>query len=107
MKRIRKQFLQAGSVKDTERWEKEIKEALHETNLANMKGLKISRQPPPKLAPVNLLCPSIPPQGLTIDKLIEMQGPPIEHDAYRRKRKRKKGEDESKCFNLHPLAFLT
>ena len=102
IKRIRKKFLQAGSVKDMERWEKEIQEALHETKLANTKGLKISRQAPPKPVPVNLPSPSIPPQELTIDKLIEIQGPPIEHDAYKRKRKRKKGEDESMYLKLHP-----
>jgi transcription factor C subunit 3 len=94
IERIHKQFLQAGSVKDVDRWVKEIQVALRETDLASMKGLKMSSKqsqslPRPVPSPPTIQ-PSASQDVLSIEDLIEMQGPPLDHDAQNRKRKRKR-----------------
>ncbi len=100
IERIHKQFLQAGPIKGADHWEKEIEAALHETDLAGMKSLKLSRQPLPGPSPVPIAPPASQPE-LAIDKLIEMQGPPINHDVYNRKRKRKEDGNRKSCYNFH------
>lgn len=91
IERIHKQFLQAGSIKDVDHWEKEIHVALRETDLANIKGLKMpSRQSIARPAPP--IRPSTP--QISIENLIEMQGPPLEHGTQKRKRER-----ESQPYN--------
>lgn len=97
IERIHKQFLQAGSIKGTDHWEKEIEAALHETDLAAMKSLKLSRQPLPGPAPVLITPPASQPE-LAIDRLIELQGPPIDHNVYNRKRKRKEDGNRKSCY---------
>jgi transcription factor C subunit 3 len=89
IERIHKQFIHAGSIKNMDRWEREIQAALRETDLASIKGLKIpSRQSLPKPSPSTLtIQPSASQNALSIENLIEMQGPPLEHDNQRRKRK--------------------
>lgn len=96
IERIHKQFLQAGSIKNSDHWKKEIETALHETDLANMKSLKPQRQSVPGPRPVPITPPTSQPE-LAIDKLIEKQGPPIHHDMNNRKRKRR---EDVKCRSL-------
>jgi len=93
IERIHKQFLHAGSIQDLGRWEKEIQKALRETDLASIKGLKISsKQSLPRPGPTVTVQPSASQDVLSIERLIEMQGPPLEPDAQNRKRKRRRDD---------------
>jgi hypothetical protein len=91
VERIHKQFLHAGSIKDVDHWEKEIQAALRETDLASNKTLKRSpRQSLPRPGPSTITTqpqPSASQDVLSIENLIEMQGPPLEPVAQKRKRK--------------------
>jgi len=88
LERIKSRFVQAGSVKNVEKWQKEIQDALHESGLAVASGLKLpSRRVfvrPPKTASKSAFGGSS-----SIYDLIESQGPPLERDPPIRKRKRK------------------
>lgn len=100
IERIHKQFLQAGSMKDMDRWQKEILAAFRETDLATFKGLKIGlKQPPPRPAPSAVtIQPSVPQDTLSIESLIEMQGPPLTQNR-ERKRKNRRETGMYGCFN--------
>jgi len=88
IERIHKQFLHAGSIQDLDRWEKEIQMALRETDLASINGLRISsKQSLPRAVPPVTVQPSASQDVLSIEDLIEMQGPPLEPNAQNRKRK--------------------
>jgi transcription factor C subunit 3 len=97
IERIHKQFLQAGSIKDTDRWEKEIQAALRETDLASIKALKTPSRPSlprPAAASAVTAQPSPHKDVLTIEDLVEMQGPPLDQGSQNRKRKRKNRRDD-------------
>lgn len=101
MERVRVQFLQTGYGKDASRWEREIQSVLHEADLATSKGLKISH----KRVPLNRQPLAQPtgtpaaPSEVTIQDLIELQGPPEKYAVT--KRKRKKDESTGKVIYHH------
>ncbi|KAF9523601.1 hypothetical protein CPB83DRAFT_821291 [Crepidotus variabilis] len=92
--RVRKQYLKAGSVMDEAKWVKEIQAALHETDLASTRGLKISSRP--VLRSLNETAPVSQTQTSTSEPsvydLIEKQGPPIDHDSVLRRKRTKETE---------------
>lgn len=103
--RVRNRFLQTGSTKDIEKWEKQINDAVREAGVVAMKTLKTSakrnstdkhilpmilRDSHPQV--IEVPCPSI-------KTLIEQQGPPILHQKEGAKRKRK-----SSAINEDPRA---
>ncbi|KAF8203137.1 hypothetical protein BJ912DRAFT_1018924 [Pholiota molesta] len=98
MERVRVQFLQTGYGKDASRWEREIQSVLHEADLATSKGLKIShtrvtlnRQP--LAQPTGTIAAS---SEVTVQDLIELQGPPEKYAVTKRKRKKDESTDEQK-----------
>jgi len=93
IERIRSQFIQSGSVKDTSKWEKDIQAALHEANMASTKGLKINTKRPITVRPVVQPPVVSGPQETSITELIELQGPSTQPKA-KLKRKRKKDTSE-------------
>ncbi|KAF8973687.1 hypothetical protein BDZ97DRAFT_1900484 [Flammula alnicola] len=92
VERVRVQFLQSGSIKDVSRWEKEIRAALHEADLASSKGLKISnkRVPSDRQPLIHSTGVSTAPSETSIQALIDLQGPPTQSANVSVKRKRKK-----------------
>jgi hypothetical protein len=106
MERVRVQFLQTGYGKDASRWEREIQSVLHEADLATSKGLKIShtrvtlnRQP--LAQPTGTIAAS---SEVTVQDLIELQGPPEKYAVT--KRKRKKDESTGKAIYHHSSVFI-
>ncbi|CAA7259955.1 unnamed protein product [Cyclocybe aegerita] len=96
IERVRQSYLQAGSVKDITKWEKEIRSTLREAELVSSTGLKM----PTKLFLGKHLSNAHPASStavhaeMSIHELIDLQGPPIEHDPPKAKRKRKKDSEE-------------
>ncbi|KAF8167796.1 hypothetical protein B0H34DRAFT_644725 [Crassisporium funariophilum] len=108
--RIRIQFLQAGSTKDP-KWDREIQAALREAELASAKILKLTTKGhlEPKATNKHLLVASgnttSTPSSSTlsvetpIQTLIELQGPPIQHERIKGKRKRKQHDSYTGMSN--------
>ena len=93
VERIRKRFLQAGSIKDF-KWEKEIQAALREAEIANSKMPKLIKHttPLPRSAPVGAQSTSVARPETSIQALIDLQGPSL---PVKEKPKRKRKRDES------------
>ena len=90
IERLRTQFLQSGSVKDTSRWDKEIRAALREADLVSNKALKItSRRPLPVRPVLSEPVVTTTTTDSSIQSLIELQGPPLQEVKPPVKRKRK------------------
>ncbi|KAF9056480.1 hypothetical protein BJ165DRAFT_1433822 [Panaeolus papilionaceus] len=104
--RIKSRFLQAGTVKDVSKWEREIHAAIREADLASAKVLKISNKshnqrhvtrsatsspPPSSSAGSHFTAPAHEPSS--IHALISSQGPPISHERVNKKRQRKKAAE--------------
>lgn len=88
VKRVHKQFLQASSTQDTEKWERDVLTAVHEADMAQL--FKVSNGPP--IAQVPLLFPQIVlnPLEPSVEDLIRRQGTPAEPQGPLNKRKREK-----------------
>ncbi|KAF9478011.1 hypothetical protein BDN70DRAFT_809556 [Pholiota conissans] len=89
MERVRAQFLQSGYGMDIGKWEREIQSVIREADLAS-KSLKIShkrtpfiRQPLSQPAGIH-----VAPSEVSIQELIELQGPPEKYAITKRKRKK-------------------
>jgi hypothetical protein len=110
--RVRNRFVQTGSTKDIEKWEKEIHNAVREAGLVAMKTLKTSakrnstdKRNLPMILPdshpqvIEVSCPSV-------KTLIEQQGPPILHQKEGTKRKRKSSAINEGTFSFASLWHL-
>ena len=93
VERIRKRFLQAGSIKDF-KWEKEIQAALREADLASTKMPKLAKHTTlqPRSAPVGAQSTSVTLPETSVQALIDLQGPSL---PMKEKSKRKRKRDES------------
>ncbi|PPQ63697.1 hypothetical protein CVT24_004277 [Panaeolus cyanescens] len=99
---VKTRFLQAGSVKDTAKWEREIQAALREADLANSKRFRMFRPQSQQQVPRSATSSPPPPSSVgsqpatptnydptSIQALILSQGPPINHERTSKKRHRK------------------
>lgn len=95
IERIRGQFLQAGCVSDHTKWHRDIRAALREAELATSKGLKIQykRAPLYRRPPTQSSAMHMPSSEVSIQELIELQGPPEQYASVPVRRKRKKEDD--------------
>ena len=93
VERIRKRFLQAGSIKDF-KWEKEIQAALREADLASTKIPKLAKHTTlqPRSTPLGAQSTSVALPETSIQALIDLQGPSL---PIKEKPKRKRKRDES------------
>jgi transcription factor C subunit 3 len=93
VRRVRTRFLQAGSTKDIQKWDAEVKEALREADTASKQVLKVAdkRTFVSRTVPVPVAAPPAavanPPEK-SIQALIAQQGPALmQKDSVKRKRK--------------------
>lgn len=99
VKRVQKRFLEAGSTQETEKWEKDIADAIREAHIA--KSLKIGNKPSTELirpfsAPPPLALNPVEP---SVQSLIARQGTPLEPKEPPKKRRREgdKAQGEFPC----------
>lgn len=100
VKQVQSRFLQSTSGKDSRKWETEIAAAVREGDTASKKVLKLhkKRATVPKLpsAPYVFETPPVatnPPEK-SIEELLASQGPPLEPEALKRKKRKRKGKEE-------------
>jgi hypothetical protein len=112
VRRIRARFLQSGSGKDIQKWDREINEAVRETTMAASKLLKkrpslsqnvATKHPPPVI---------VNPQEKSVESLVAMQGSlPRSADKKGKGKKRANEEDLEEgwffTMNVVPFSFTS
>ena len=109
VERVHNRFLQAGTVQDLSRWEKEIQEALKESELASLQAFRISGRRP--LQPHHLQPRTdsgsghaTPVNGPSVQELIDRQGPPLVIPAPQsKKRKKRDSNDDSMSYFIFSI----
>ncbi|KAF6766510.1 hypothetical protein DFP72DRAFT_866743 [Ephemerocybe angulata] len=92
VEQVHKRFMQAGSVKDLSKWEKEVLDAIREADLVSKKVMKVSSKRSVLTRPTLPVFTSEPlsATGVTITALINQQKPLLDQGVYKRKPKNKK-----------------
>ncbi|EIW86464.1 hypothetical protein CONPUDRAFT_86434 [Coniophora puteana RWD-64-598 SS2] len=121
LRAVRGRFLQSGSTKNAEKWEKEVKEALDEgaavkviagpSRVRRFKPLNVTK--PSRLdslegtisrAPFQSILPppaSNPPEK-SVEQLVAQQGTPLEPQAHKKIRRKPKGKGKEKAREEDP-----
>jgi transcription factor C subunit 3 len=95
VERVHQRFMQAGTVKDLAKWEKELLDALREADLATKKILQVAGKRPVFPRPLTFTNNESPSAtALSIKALIDQQQPLLEQGLYKRKTKHKKGKEK-------------
>ncbi len=93
MERIRLQFLQSGAISDHAKWQREIRAALREADLATSKGLKFQPKRTPHRRTLTQTTVTAAPSEVSIQELIDLQGPPEQYANLSVRRKRNKDDN--------------
>lgn len=95
VERVHQRFMQAGSVKDLSKWEKELLDALRETDIATKQIFQVASKRPTFPRSMAFTANAMPSATvLSIKALIDQQQPLLDQGLYRRKPKNKKGKEK-------------
>lgn len=110
VERVHLRFVQAGTVRDLGKWEKELLDAIRESNMASTKMIKFPGKrsivprpaPGPSTVPVTFFSSEAPSSTvMSIKALIDQQQPLLDQGLFKRKPKnKKKGKG---AYSTHPL----
>jgi oxalate---CoA ligase len=95
VERVHQRFTQAGTVRDLGKWEKELLDALRETDIATRKMFQVAGKRPTFHRPLAFSANDTPSATvLSIKALIDQQQPLLDQGLYKRKPKNKKGKEK-------------